>query len=102
MFSAVPISYIILQDRRVISVLYRGVIGEENIRRFKLQVENEPAFQSGFSILFDFTGITRLNVTAVYARELAERLCTHKNRLVFAAPQPDVFGMARMYQTVAN
>jgi len=97
-----PISVSVDQNRRLICISVEGVVRDEDLRALGRRVRGDPAFAEGFPVLYDCTGATAILVTGELVFDMGTAARADQNRVAFIAPSPAAFGLARMYQIVAD
>jgi hypothetical protein len=100
-----PISYSIDPERRLVLTKAWGVLTDNDLLQHKENLARDPAFSVGMRELSDVREIQRLDVTSTGVRAMvahddrrAHQSAQHRMALV--VPNDEVFGMARMYQTM--
>jgi len=97
-----PFSVTVDREHRLIRIALRGAVSDEALLALSAQVRNDPAMAEGFDVLYDCRGATELTVTGDLIRNMGRRARGDKNRVAFVAATPSAFGLARMYQMVAE
>jgi hypothetical protein len=92
-------------DRRLVRVLASGVITLDQLYAARDALWEVPE-ASQYDLLFDFTAVTMLQFAGQRSTEVLDTLATRagqfdhasrEQRLVIVAPQPWLYGLARMY-----
>jgi hypothetical protein len=102
MKTAMPISASVDRNRRLICITVQGPLRDEDLRQLSKQVRAEPAFGDGLPVLYDCTGATEILVTGDMIFNLGTAARGDHNLVAFVASTPAAFGLARMYQIVAD
>jgi len=97
-----PISVSVDEVRRLISISIEGTIGEADLRALGARVRGDPAFAAGYPILYDCTGAAAILASGEFVYNMGANARADKNRIAFVATSPTAFGLARMYQIVAD
>jgi len=65
-----------------------------------VELASRPDFDPAFSHIIDFRGVTAANISAEFLRSFAEEtpLFHREAKQIAVAPQPHIFGLARMTQ----
>lgn len=102
-----PITYHIDCQHKLVRTHAVGVLTDEDILGHKRKLAEDPQFTAGMRELSDVRGVTDLQITSAGVRAMvnadasqASRL--HDYRLAIVAGQEVVFGMARMYELLAE
>ncbi len=102
-----PIAYTIDAARKLIVTRAWGVLNDEDLLQHKARLARDPLVTPDMRELSDVRGIEQLAVTPKGVRALVShddaRFADGKqHRLAIIVPNDEVFGMARMYQTLGN
>jgi hypothetical protein len=102
-----PISYRIDPERNLVLTTASGILTDDDVLQHKAHLVQDPAFQPGMKELSDIRGIDRLEVTPAGVRAMVQqderdgaRVASHQLALVLS--KDVAYGMARMYQTLAE
>jgi hypothetical protein len=92
-----PLSYSIDEQRRLVISIGEGVITFDEAKRHQEKLLRDPAFNSSFNQLLDFTAATDLDFTTDQAIALAQRrVFSPGSRRALVAHKPVVFGLGRL------
>ena len=102
-----PISYTIDTERKLILTKAWGALSDQDLLNHKAALSRDPAFQPGMRELSDVRSIERLDVTSRGVRAMVAHDDTQPgpggpHRMALVVPNDEVFGMARMYQTMGG
>jgi hypothetical protein len=106
-FQPVPISYLIDPARQIVRTTATGTLTDDDIMDMKRRLATDAAFRPGMRELADVRAVTELQVTSLGVRRMlaldAEQTAREAgHRLAIVACQDEVFGMARMYETLST
>lgn len=94
-----PADYRIDAQRRLISSAGRGAVTDDDLRGHQARLRSDPAFDPSYDQLWDFSQVTRIEVTSEALRELAgSRSFKAGARRAMVTPSDVGFGLARMFQ----
>ena len=94
-----PASYRIDTEQKMISSTATGVVTDQDLRGHQKSLLADPAFDPGFSQIWDFQGVEEALVSNDTLKELAAaRSFSSQSRRAVVAPRDVVFGMARMFE----
>src|SRR3972149_3691406 len=102
-----PISYRIDPSRKLVLTTATGVLTDDDLIRHKQRLVADPAFQPDMRQLSDVRGVTDLQVTPLGVRLMVAADEAHApalggHRLAIVVIEDLTFGMARMYQMLAE
>jgi hypothetical protein len=91
-------------NRKLVIVTYTGEISEAEAFGAARLERSHPDFDSSFSEICDLSGVTGDVVSSFAVEQLARRqsIFSRTSRHVVVAPQPHVFGRARMAEVYAE
>ena len=94
-----PINYVIKKEARLVLTTGTGVVTFPESRAHQDRLLLDPEFDPEFNQLIDMTAVTRFEVSADQAREIAQRplFSTNSKRAVVAA-DPAIYGMHRVIE----
>lgn len=97
----------IFPERKLGVIKGRGEVSAEEMIRGDLELYNHPDWRNGFNILCDFTEIDQIHLAQVDISRLIESNKIHnplfnQSKLAVAAAKDLVFGLARMWDTLAD
>jgi hypothetical protein len=90
------------EQRRLIYVVFLGVVDNAELVALEAQLRRTAAYQSGADVLVDCTGISDLLVTDRGLYGLAKQTEQNRNLLAIVTRPGFLYGMARMYEIMAN
>jgi hypothetical protein len=102
-----PITYHIDSARNLVVTHAVGVLTDEDVLRHKHRLAADPDFTAGMCELSDVRGVTDLRITPEGVRAMVSTDVSHASRLqahklAIVAAEDVVFGMARMYEVLAE
>jgi hypothetical protein len=83
-------------------IVFAGAVDDAELAAVEAEVRATPAFKLGADVLADCTGISELQVTGTGLYALALRTQRNQNLLAIVAKPGFLYGMARMYEIMAN
>ncbi len=100
---AMPISYEVDKQRRLVVCTASGVVTAGDVMEFHERIVKDNDFNSSFSQLVDCTAITKTNISPKGMRALAEESSfSTDSRRAFVADSPLGFGLSRVYEIVRS
>lgn len=94
-----PASYRIDLAKRRVWTSGTGVVTFKDFVGHMSWLSKDPQFDPSFSQLLEFTHITGFSITAEQVVELAGvRVFSPESKRAFVAPEPAMFGIARMFE----
>ena len=102
-----PITYEIDDRNGWVKMVGSGVITDEEVLTYRQALLADPRFRPSMKLLSDMRGIERVQVTAGGIRRLVHEESSHAHelaarRLAIVTDSPVAYGMARMYQMLAE
>jgi hypothetical protein len=102
-----PISYEIDEVNGWVRMVGSGVITDDEVLAYRQSLVADPRFHPSMKLLSDMRGIESVQVTAGGIRRLVHEESTHAQqlaarRLAIVTDSPVAYGMARMYQMLAE
>ena len=97
-----PFSVTVDRERRLILIAFDGDVSNDTLTELSTAVRRESALEEGFGVLYDCRGAAAINVTGDLVRGMGRRAKPDTNRIAMLANTPAAFGLARMYQMVAE
>jgi hypothetical protein len=83
---------------RVLLVRFEGVVARQDLERLRADTGTFVVRHGSCDGIVDFTGVTRADLDASYLRALGGRpRVMVGSRRILVAPQPEMFGLTRMY-----
>ncbi|HKF19984.1 MAG TPA: hypothetical protein VKE93_00370 [Candidatus Angelobacter sp.] len=96
-----PVTYEIDKERRLVVCTVTGIVGFEDVLRFRQQLLGDSDFDPNFSELVDATRITRTDIRPDQARSFAEESpFSLKSRRALVAGNDLGFALLRVYEIV--
>jgi hypothetical protein len=96
-----PFDIVIDAEHRIVYSRAWGEFTEADVLAHRQHLKANPKFDSTFRQLADFSGVTRLAISATSIRALTSSdTWDRSSRRAFVASTDVVFGMARMYATL--
>lgn len=94
-----PLSYVIYPQVRLVLTTGTGTVTFPESRAHQDRLLADPDFDPSFDQLVDLTAVTRFEVSADQARDIAQRLLfsPHSKRAIVATA-PAVYGMGRVIE----
>ncbi|HVO35497.1 MAG TPA: hypothetical protein VMT21_08035 [Gemmatimonadales bacterium] len=98
-----PADYRIDASERIVYCRAWGVLTNHDLETHRAALYADPAFRPDLAQLYDFTAVTKLEITADALRNLAEttRFSPTARRALVASTDL-AFGMARMYSLMTQ
>ena len=94
----VPLSFRIDASRRRVEAVANGPLLGEEINALQREVAGSPGFDPDFDLLFDFTAVSEVRVSAVQIRAIADgAVFGARSRRAFVTTNPTAYGVTRMY-----
>jgi len=89
---------------RIVYSSFHGMLSDTDLLAHRDVLKNHPDFNSKFSEIVDFSEVTELKVTVGFINTMAKSssLYSPASRHVVIAPHDLTFGIARMYQMLAE
>lgn len=102
-----PISYRIDTEKRMVLTKASGTLTDEDVLALKARLTRDPDFVPGMRELSDCRGIERLAVTSAGVRAMVQQdqqqaRAGGPHKLALVLSRDVAFGMARMYQSLAE
>jgi len=95
-----PFNSVIDADRRLVVTTGTGVVTGDEGLACCVQLKDRKDFDPAFNQLLDFTPATRFDATAAQLRTIAlQPLFSRASRRAIVAPNPTIFGLARMFES---
>jgi hypothetical protein len=89
-------------ERRLMTVIMEGHFTDTRLTGVFVHLRTMSEFSNGYSVLLDTRNITKVDLTAHGVFSLAQASQGDQNRIAIVVGAGAAFGMARMYQTVAD
>lgn len=102
MYVSHDISLEIDKARRLLRLTVTGRVTDPVILECSRIVRATPEFQSGYSTLLDLSNITKAEVSSQVVVGIAQSAQEDTNRIAILTQNITAFGMARMYEIVAD
>ena len=94
-----PAKYRIDTERRVVFSTATGILSEDDITDHQARLRADPDFDGKLDQLWDFSGVTAVEVASATIRQLARARSFEAGvKRAVVAPSDVAFGMARMFQ----
>jgi len=94
-----PADYVIDSARGTVFSRAWGRLTTDDLLAAQDALRSDPAFDPGFRQLYDFTGVTDIDVTrAAFPRLRARAPFDHTARQAFVVGSQAAYGMVRMYE----
>lgn len=92
-----PVRYVIDSERRLVVSTASGRVTFDEFKAHQDQLSSDPAFSADFNQLLDGTEVTGLDLsTDEVIKMTRRRVFSPASKRAFVAPQPAIFGVARM------
>ena len=90
-------------NQKVVVSTYYGEINDDDLFHVVSLIRSHPDFDPSFSDLMDLSGVTAgtFSTSALYQKSQQESIFDLESMHVMIAPQPHIFGLARMTQVFA-
>jgi hypothetical protein len=95
-----PVTFEIKPSLRTIFSTFHGVATEDDLISEAIELSKHADFNPAFSHIVDFSAATSTTLTPEFLRSFAQEksLFNRDAKQVVVAPQPHIFGLARMVQ----
>ena len=94
----VPLSFHIDASQRRVEAVANGPLLGEEIIALQREVAESPGFDLDFDLLFDFTAVTEVQVSADQIRVIADQTpFGAKTRRAYVTKNPAAYGLSRMF-----
>ena len=90
------------EAQRLIRVKATGLFTDAAVIECSRKTRATPQFQNGYSVLLDLSGVTKAEVSSQVIVRLAQGAQKDRNRVAILARDITVFGMARIYEMIAD
>lgn len=98
MYLRVVLTFLFEPHHRVLLSRFEGQLSEQDLRRQGERVRAFEARAGLMRLILDFTGIETIQVEAPFIAALGSGIPNGAER-VLVAPQPEMFGLVRLYST---
>ena len=91
-------------NQKVVTVTFAGEITDTDLAEIGALTRSHPLFDPSFSEIVDFSTVTGGNISKFALQTLAQGTSVYDraSKHVVVAPQPQVFGLTRMFQVYAE
>ena len=96
------ISLEIDEARRLLRAKITGLVTDATITECSNVIRATPQFRSGYSTLIDLSNITKAEVSSQVVVGIAQSAQSDTNRIAILTQNITAFGMARMYEIIAD
>lgn len=95
-----PVTFEIKPSVRIIFSSFHGVATEDDLTSVSIALSKHADFNPTFSHIIDFSAATSTTLSPAFLRSFAQEksLFSREAKQVVVAPQPHIFGLARMVQ----
>ena len=95
-----PVTFEIKPSLRTIFSRFHGVATEDDLISEAIELSQHADFNPAFSHIIDFSAATSTTLSPAFLRSFAQEksLFSRDAKQVVVAPQPHIFGLARMVQ----
>ena len=97
-----PFSFHADEGMKVFHVQATGEVNDTELMDLSASLRQEAAFILGYSILCDCSALTKVSISAGQIELLAKTARSRTNFVAVIAPRSVAFGLARMYQIIAD
>jgi hypothetical protein len=99
-----PASVKVDVKKRIVYSSFEGMISDSDLVSHRDVLKHHPDFNPEFSEIVDFSNVTELKVTVGFINSMAKSSSLYKasSRHAVVAPHDLTFGIARMYQMLAE
>lgn len=95
-----PCDYVIEVERQVVRATLSGPVTGRELRDLRERIAADPRFRPDHSLLIDLTNAVGTALTSADLQDLARTSTFARGaRRAFVAPDPETFGLSRMFQT---
>jgi hypothetical protein len=95
-----PVTVEIDAAAKIVYSRFTGILNDAGFRAAVADLAKHPGFDTAFSHIIDFSGVSAYKISANFTRAFAQEkpLFKREAKQIIVAPQTHVFGMARMAQ----
>jgi hypothetical protein len=94
----VPLSFRIDASRRRVEAVANGPLLGEEIISLQREVAGSPGFDPDFDVLFDFTSISAVQISAAQINAIADQTpFGAQTRRAYVTENPVAYGLSRMF-----
>jgi hypothetical protein len=97
-----PATYRLDTEQRLVLLTLVGVVTGVELDAVRAQIREDPAFDPSFSVLADASALNPAALSGQMVRARAAAPPPGRMRVAIVAPADAVFGIARMYQMMAE
>lgn len=90
------------EAQQIIRVTVTGLLTDAVVIECSKKTRATPEFQKGYALLLDLSGVTKAEVSSQVIVRLAQGAQKDRNRVAILARDITVFGMARIYEMIAD
>jgi hypothetical protein len=92
------------QQNKILRVSWQGTVTDQEMRNYYTTVTSAMSSVGPCSLICDFSGITKLQVSSNIVKELAAKpsFIAEGFKHVIVAPQEHVYGLVRMYEALTH
>lgn len=92
------------KQNKILRVSWRDTITDQEMRNYYAAVSSAMSSVGPCSLICDFSGLTKLQVSSNMVKELAAKpsFIAEGFKHVIVAPQEHVYGLVRMYEALTN
>ncbi len=98
-----PATYVIDRENRTVLFVLRELVTLRGLAQENTRLNNDPAFDPGFSEVIDFTGVSEVQMGYADFRALQEGdpfFASSKRALIVGCSSESFYGAARMYRVM--
>lgn len=102
--TSMPASVKVDAKNRIIYTAFEGKLNDGDFLAYRQVLKDHPDFHPEFSEVLDFSNVTELRVTVAFINSLAKSnsLYSPESKHAVVAPHDISFGVARLYQMLAQ
>ena len=91
-------------SQKIVTVTFAGEITDADLEQIGALTKSHPQFDPSFSEIVDFSPVTGGNISKFALQTLAQGTSVYDraSKHVVVAPQPQIFGLTRMFQVYAE
>ena len=97
-----PATYHLDAERRLVVLTLAGVVTGAELDAVRARIREDPGFDPSFSVLADASALNPAALSGQVVRARAAAPPPGRMRVAIVAPADAVFGIARMYQMMAE
>jgi len=98
-----PVHVAVDRERKLVVTSYSGEVNDADVARQISEIQRSAPFDSEYSAITDFSGVTQFNISLDQIRQVAETESPlAKSKRVMVAPTDVAYGTSRMFQALSS